>query len=70
MILVFKTSTNTKKKVKSLSPFLNNLLQISHWNFDLDDCDYILRVESQINVSEQIIRLLNDKGFECTELDD
>ena len=70
MILVFKTSVNTKKKVKSLSPFLNNLLQISHWNFDLDDCDYILRVESQINVSEQIIRLLNDKGFECTELDD
>lgn len=68
MILVFKTSVKTKKQIKTLTPLLNTVLQISRWNFDLDDCDNILRVESEINISTQIILLLNEKGFECVEL--
>lgn len=70
MILIYQTSVNTKRKIKSLTPFLNNLLQISNWNFDLDDCDNILRIESNKNISEQIIELLDKKGFKCIELND
>lgn len=70
MILVFQTSVKTKKKVASLTPILNNLPHILNWNFDLDDCDNILRVESNSEISELVIKILQDNGFDCIELDD
>ena len=67
MIYVFKTSVKTKKAVKQLTPELNDL-SISKWNFDLEDCDNILRIDSKIEISELAIKLLQDNGFECVEL--
>lgn len=68
VIYVFKTSAKTKKAVKNLSKQLNMLLPVSSWNFDLDDCDKILRVESLNNLSDVIIKILCDNHFECEEL--
>lgn len=34
-------------------------------NFDLEDCDRILRVESTQDISKQIIALLTADGFVC-----
>lgn len=70
MIYVFKTSVKTKKLVQQLKPFLNNSLQQSKWNFDLEDCDKILRIDSPTEISEAVNRLLHDKGFDCEELTD
>ncbi|MDX2281000.1 MAG: hypothetical protein NW218_15540 [Saprospiraceae bacterium] len=70
MIYVFKTSVKTKKAVKQLTPKLNDLLPSSHWNFDLEDCDHILRIASKIEISEKAIKLLQDNGFDCVELTD
>ena len=70
MILVFKTSVKTKKKVTSLTPILNSLPQILNWNFDLDDCDDILRIDSETEISELVIKILHDNGIDCVELDD
>lgn len=41
---------------------------MSSWNFDLEDCDKILRVDSQNEISEKIINLLSDSSFNCEEL--
>lgn len=70
MIYVFKTSVRLKKEVKKLTPHLNTLLRQSKWNFDLEDCDKILRIDSQFDVRETTIKLLQDNGYKCEELPD
>jgi hypothetical protein len=70
MIYVFKTNVKTKKAVKQLAPKLNSLIAASKWNFDLEDCDHILRIECDTDVSEKAKNVLQDNGFECLELED
>ncbi len=70
MIYVFKTSVRTKKAVQQLKPYLNKLLQQLNWNFDLEDCDKILRLDTSPELSASVIQLLQDKGFDCRELED
>lgn len=69
MIYVFKTSVTNKKQVRQLSPMLNDLLQPAAWNFDLHDCDNILRVVSDENIASKITALLNNNQFHCEELE-
>ncbi|WP_224998797.1 hypothetical protein [Cesiribacter sp. SM1] len=71
MVLVFKTSVQNKAEVAGLAPALNYLLnKRGIWNFDLEDCDHILRIESSSLQCEEIIRLMNGQGFFCAELED
>jgi len=70
MIQVFKTSVRNKKHVRQLSPLLDDLLRQSKWNFDLKDCDKILRIDSSVEILKPVTKLLQDKGFECIELTD
>jgi hypothetical protein len=70
MIFVFKTSVSDNPAIKNLQPLLDNYLPNSKWNFDLEDCDNILRIESQIVVTGTIINLLKDNGYDCDELPD
>ena len=70
MISVFKTSVTNTKEIEILKPQLDIQLEFAKWNFDLEDCDNILRIESKTETAEQIIRLLNKNGFECEELPD
>jgi hypothetical protein len=69
-ILVFKTSVSNQNDIIRLSLQLNNIIRNGKWNFDLDDCDNILRVESTLNTPHVIINLLNEHAFECVELED
>ena len=68
MVSVFKTSVKSKKAVKEISPALNQLVKSSYWNFDLQDCDNILRVESNEYIADRVIQILSTNGFECFEL--
>lgn len=68
MVLVFKTSVKSKKAVKQISPELNRYVSQHHWNFDLQDCDNILRVEGKEEFVPIIIHALRARGFECEEL--
>lgn len=70
MVYVFKTSVRTQKIISQLIPELNRLLPHTKWNFDLEDCDNILRVENTAVVPEIIITFLQNKGFHCEELID
>ncbi|MFN3136836.1 MAG: hypothetical protein ACE37L_04075 [Allomuricauda sp.] len=68
-ILVFKTSVHQKDEVKKLRPWLNKLVNTNGcWNFDLEDCDKILRVETQSLHAPTITSLLKNQGFYCEEL--
>ena len=69
MILVFKTTVTKKSEVMKLKVHLNTLLPTSKWNFDLADCDNILRVDAPDNKSDLIIHTMNKHGFDCIELE-
>lgn len=69
MIYVFKTSVNTQDQLKKLEPHINRILPDEKWNFDLDDCDKILRVDSKENIVLRITGLLNIHNFSCEELE-
>lgn len=68
MIVIFKTSVAERSDVEHLKPFFDQQLKNVLWNFDLEDCDKILRIESQTDIKETTIKLLRDKGYDCEEL--
>jgi hypothetical protein len=68
-VLVFTTSVDSLQQVKKLEPALNNVAGKGNWNFALDDCDRILRITAQHVKTQTAIRLLQDCGYECAELD-
>lgn len=68
IISVYKTNVNTKSKLRKVKPVLNKVLLDSKWNFDLEDCDKILRVESNKSCSEFLITELYKVGIHCEEL--
>lgn len=68
-VLVFKTSVDDPQSVRSLKPDLDRLAGKGKWNFDLNDCDRILRIVSPVQ-AETAIQLLSYFGFQCAELDD
>jgi len=69
-VLVFKTSVESPQHVKVLKPWLDSVAGHGRWNFALDDCDKILRIASGKLTPQVAIRLLNEKGYECSELED
>ena len=70
MIFVFKTNVSDNSAIKNLQPLFDKYLPKTNWNFDLEDCDKILRIECQINIAETTIKLLKEEGYYCEELPD
>lgn len=69
MVMVFKTSVQTKAEVHNLAPLLDQTVG-GRWNFDLDDCDKVLRIECPLSDSDTVIALLEQQGYACAELRD
>jgi hypothetical protein len=65
---VFKTNVSDGQNAQELLIFLNSRLPITRINFDLDDRDRILRVESASDISGEIRKMMSEKGFFCEEL--
>ncbi|MBD8490613.1 hypothetical protein IFO69_17805 [Echinicola sp. CAU 1574] len=70
MILVFKTSIDNETEVNHVAPVLNRILGNGAWNFDLEDCDRILRVVTEVDQVEEIATAISASGFFCEELGD
>lgn len=68
MIMVFKTTVDSKTKIEQIKPHLDQISSIQQWNFDLWDCDKILRIDGADDISPIIIDTLNMHGFHCIEL--
>ena len=45
-VLLFKTSVCNQTDISKLKVHLANAIKNGKWNFDLEDCDNILRIES------------------------
>ena len=69
MIEIFKTNVANKKQAERLLALLNQHFPAAEINFDLDDCDNILRVKDEKFCLSIIIKTLADKGFECQLLE-
>lgn len=70
MAWVFTTSVSSASEARKLAPGLNLLAGPGQWNFDLDDCDKILRVIAPDLNPERVVQLLASCGVQCEELND
>jgi hypothetical protein len=68
MIEVFKTNVKRRTEAKKIVQLLLEHFPASRINFDLDDCDRILRVEGEDFCPERIIGLVMNNGFCCDVL--
>jgi hypothetical protein len=68
-ILVFVTNVADAEAVSRVQPLLTAVPAIEDWNFDLEDCDRILRVVSNDLCAKDVESLLQTAGFDCFELE-
>ena len=68
MVEVFKTNVQHRRLAEQLVSILRGRFAFCKVNFDLEDCDKILRVEGKQICVETIIEILSTHGFECEVL--
>ena len=69
MVEVFKTNVQKKKQSKMLLSILSEAFPLFKINFDLSDCDKVLRVEGDNMETSRIMILVKEYGFTCEILD-
>lgn len=69
MIEVFKTNVQRKSQSKMLLSVLYEAFPLLKINFDLSDCDKVLRVEGDQMEALNIMTLVKKHGFTCEVLE-
>jgi hypothetical protein len=69
MIEVFKTNVEEACRARDLVAVLLQHLPGRKINFDLHDCDKILRVEGENFLAENVVLLVKQNGFMCNILE-
>ena len=69
MVEVFKTNVQKKTQCKMLLSILSEAFPSFKINFDLSDCDKVLRVEGDNMEALRIMMLVKKYGFNCEVLD-
>jgi hypothetical protein len=69
MVEVFKTDVQKKAQSKMLLCSLSKAFPLCKINFDLSDCDKVLRVEGDNMEALRIMILVKEYGFKCEILD-
>ena len=68
-VFIFVTSVEKPEQVSEVKPLLTAVPAINQWNFDLEDCDNILRIEANDVSPRYIESILHTAGFDCRELE-
>jgi hypothetical protein len=68
IVSVFKTLVTNKGLSEKIVKEIMIYNYVIACNFDLDDCDKILRIESENEISIKVIALLHNKDLICEEL--
>jgi len=68
MVEIFKTNVIHYHQSILLVEKLKYHFPTSHINFDLEDCDRILRIEDAFVPVEETVRLMNLYGYDCEVL--
>ena len=66
-ILVF-TNIKTESDKQKVSVALQENTGIQQWSIDQEDIDCVLRIKSDTLAANQIIEIINNRQFICTEL--
>jgi hypothetical protein len=69
MVEVFKTNIRDKATASIILSDLNSIFPGGRINFDLEDCDNILRVECEKVIPEKVSEILVRRGFLCEVLE-
>ena len=69
MVEAFKTNVQKKAQSKMLLSILTETFPSFKINFDLSDCDKVLRVEGDNMEAITIMSLVKEYGFTCEVLD-
>lgn len=69
MVEVFKTNVQKKTQSKKLLSILAEAFPSLKINFDLSDCDKVLRVEGDDMEASRIMKLVKEHGFNCEVLE-
>lgn len=69
MVEVFKTNVERSYDAAMLGDALMQRFPHCRINFDLDDCDRILRVEGSRVLPASIVEVLTSMGFNCLPLE-
>ncbi len=69
MVEVFKTDVKWQKQAKALHAVLLRHFPFIQINFDLSDCDRILRIEGNDFCPLKVIELVTSNGHQCLVLD-
>ncbi len=71
IIEVFKTNVETGAQAEHLVNLIHENFPVYSVNFDLEDCDRILRIKSPDSIHESsLIALLHASGFDAAILTD
>ncbi|MET7000453.1 hypothetical protein [Chitinophaga defluvii] len=72
MVEVFKTDVRDQQQANKLIDLIHNAFPEYKANFDLEDCDRILRVKSstQLILAAPLIQLLHKAGYHAEVLPD
>ena len=69
MVEVFQTNVQEKWQAEELVGLLQQHFPYSKINFDLQDCDKILRVDGRYVEPEKVMQLVKENGFVCNVLE-
>jgi len=69
MVEVFKTNVRGKRQARALLDVLSERFPLFMINFDLEDCDKILRVEGEGIRQDKITELVTRNGYLCDVLE-
>ena len=69
MIEVFKTNVKRQSQAKKMLAVLQQHFPCSKINFDLHDCDKVLRIEGEKFIIEKVMALVKERGYSCDILE-
>lgn len=69
-IFIFKTDIVDHHSYNKLADFLNQLSDVVRWNLDMQDCDHVLRIESDKESIDFYKQAINELSINCEELPD
>jgi hypothetical protein len=69
MVEVFKTDVRDQRQAAEVLEILSLHFPDHKLNFDLDDCDKVLRVEGACQIADHVRAIARDCGFVCDVLD-
>jgi len=69
MIEIFKTNVECHEQAAKLLEVLENRFPVLKINFDLEDCDRILRVKGRAISHQKIIKVITSNGYQCRVLE-